>query len=250
MKRKLFTITVAIACTTAMLTSVTANAVSGDANGDGSVNVRDCAYIASALAKGNADILTEDADFNGDGKVNVRDAAALANNLALNNQNIFDSIPSEYVFASGAGGWSTYLTLNLDGSFIGSFHDSNMGENGEGYNATIYVCDFEGSFSQPGKIDDYRYSMNLETLTQEGVEGESVIEDKVKYITSFPYGIVGGDEFIIYMPGCPAELIDNGFKVWAAGAFSINIDNEGKLPEGYYGIYNVAQKLGFVGKMN
>ena len=52
----------------------------GDANGDGKVNVRDCAYIAKMLAKGKS--LPAKADYNLDGKKNVRDAAALANDLA------------------------------------------------------------------------------------------------------------------------------------------------------------------------
>lgn len=56
--------------------------ISGDANDDGKINVRDCAFIASALAKGEVDSLPECADFNGDGKVNVRDAAAIASALA------------------------------------------------------------------------------------------------------------------------------------------------------------------------
>ncbi len=56
--------------------------ISGDANGDGKTNVRDCAFIASALANGTGDTLPLAADFNEDGKINVRDAAALANHLA------------------------------------------------------------------------------------------------------------------------------------------------------------------------
>lgn len=55
----------------------------GDANLDKKVNVRDCAYIASMLAKGAADKLPQkESDYNQDGKVNVRDAAALASALA------------------------------------------------------------------------------------------------------------------------------------------------------------------------
>ena len=52
----------------------------GDANEDGVLNVRDCAYIASKLAKGEK--LSDIADYNKDGKVNVRDAAAIARDLA------------------------------------------------------------------------------------------------------------------------------------------------------------------------
>lgn len=52
----------------------------GDINGDDKVNVRDCAFIASKLAKGEK--LSDIADYNEDGKVNVRDAAAIARDLA------------------------------------------------------------------------------------------------------------------------------------------------------------------------
>ncbi len=68
--------------TTTVTSSTGATVILGDANGDGVVNVRDCAFIASALAKGLADTLPKSADFNGDGKINVRDAAAIASYLA------------------------------------------------------------------------------------------------------------------------------------------------------------------------
>jgi len=60
--------------------------VVGDANGDSKVNVRDAAYIASTIAKGQIidPLKNPAADFNNDGKVNVRDAAALARSLAGN----------------------------------------------------------------------------------------------------------------------------------------------------------------------
>ncbi len=67
---------------TTTTTETNSNVSSGDANGDNVTNVRDCAFIASALAKGLADTLPETADFNGDGKINVRDAAAIAAFLA------------------------------------------------------------------------------------------------------------------------------------------------------------------------
>ncbi|MGN0614591.1 MAG: dockerin type I domain-containing protein [Porcipelethomonas sp.] len=54
----------------------------GDANRDGSVNVRDCAYIARTLAEGQGSSLPPEADYNGDGSINVRDAANLAADIA------------------------------------------------------------------------------------------------------------------------------------------------------------------------
>ena len=64
-------------------------------------------------------------------------------------------------FSSGAGAWGTFLDLNDDGTFSGEFHDSNMGETGEGYPyGTVYVCDFSGKFSEPEKINEYTYSIS------------------------------------------------------------------------------------------
>ena len=54
----------------------------GDANDDGTVNVRDCALIASNIASGKSDSLPNTADYNKDGKKNVRDAAAISKDLA------------------------------------------------------------------------------------------------------------------------------------------------------------------------
>ena len=55
----------------------------GDVNGDGKVNVRDCAVIARKLAERKAEEMALSvADFNGDGNVNIRDAASLAQALA------------------------------------------------------------------------------------------------------------------------------------------------------------------------
>lgn len=56
--------------------------LNGDANGDGVKSIRDCAFIANALANAKADSLPDTADYNRDGKKDVRDAAAIANYLA------------------------------------------------------------------------------------------------------------------------------------------------------------------------
>lgn len=65
--------------------SVTVNEklyILGDANSDGKLNVRDCAFIASKLAQGKAKELPKQSDYNLDDKINVRDAAAIAKKLA------------------------------------------------------------------------------------------------------------------------------------------------------------------------
>lgn len=39
---------------------------------------------------------------------------------------IFGSMPKKYVFASGAGAWSTEIKLKKNGSFTGQYHDLNI----------------------------------------------------------------------------------------------------------------------------
>lgn len=60
--------------------SVNPSGMSGDANQDGTVDVRDAACIATTLAKGLN--LPISADYDGDGDCNIRDAAAIATALA------------------------------------------------------------------------------------------------------------------------------------------------------------------------
>ena len=57
-------------------------AVLGDANNDNELNVRDCSFIAQALANRKGDTLPESADYNKDGKKNVIDAMEIAKYLA------------------------------------------------------------------------------------------------------------------------------------------------------------------------
>ena len=85
-------------------------------------------------------------------------------------------LPAETVqfsFLSGAGGWSTELVLNQDGSFTGQYHDSEMGDIGEDYPyGSIYVCSFAGEFVDFEKLSEYAYKMNLTNLTTENATGE------------------------------------------------------------------------------
>ena len=60
----------------------------------------------------------------------------------------------EWSFSSGVGGWSTDLRILEDGSFSGEYHDSEMGETGDGYpDGTVYCCSFTGRMSTVGQAD-------------------------------------------------------------------------------------------------
>ncbi|MBQ3403896.1 MAG: hypothetical protein IJG63_00555, partial [Oscillospiraceae bacterium] len=150
----------------------------------------------------------------------------------------------EFYFSSGAGGWSTDVQIKDDGSFSGSFHDSDMGDTGEGYpNGTMYVCSFSGRFSDVVKLSDSEYSMQLRSITTEKAKDESWIEDGVRYIASDPYGFDNGKEFRVYMPGSKTADLPEEFIQWVAmpRAWGSNIPET--LP--MTGIYNVAGQMGF-----
>ena len=83
-KIKIISTAIALAMITSMSSLASFSYSKGDANNDGKVNVRDCAYIANKLAAGKASSLPSEADYNSDGKINVRDAAAIARVLATN----------------------------------------------------------------------------------------------------------------------------------------------------------------------
>ena len=154
----------------------------------------------------------------------------------------FDDVSDiEFTFASGAGGWSTYLYIEEDGTFYGNFHDSDMGCTGEGYpGGTIYYCDFSGKFTNPVKIDDYSYQFEIESLKCEKEEGEEEIIDERLYIYSYPYGLDDADKLYMYLSGKDTKDFSEELKMWL-----FLTDDEKELP--FYAIYNENPEYGFVG---
>lgn len=149
----------------------------------------------------------------------------------------------EFFFASGAGAWCTELHIHEDGTFEGLHHDSDMGDTGEDYtNGTVYYCNFNGKFTQPEKVDDYTYSMRIETLECEQEEGMVEIEDGVRYIGSYAYGLDDAEELLIYLPGSPLGELPEEYLRWV-GYYDLDSTTETTLP--YYGIYNVTPEYGF-----
>lgn len=156
-----------------------------------------------------------------------------------------NSFPMEMLFASGAGAWGTTLTLNLDGTFEGQYHDSNMGENGDEYpNGTVYYCNFSGRFGSMMKLNDYAYYMRLEELVYDTEIGkEQIGEEGIRYVTAEPYGIAGGEEFILYLPGTPVEELNEDFINWWPDAYLWRNGELNTLTG--YGLHNVNTGDGF-----
>ena len=157
-----------------------------------------------------------------------------------------DVFPMELIFSSGAGAWQTALTLNRDGSFSGTYKDSDMGDGAEDYpNGTAYICDFSGKFGDIKQVDSCTYSMELSELTAQKPEGEEWIEDGVRYIASAPYGLEGGKDFLFYTPETELEGLSGEFLSWWPGW--LYADALGKDPTALtgYGLYNREMGYGF-----
>lgn len=151
--------------------------------------------------------------------------------------------PLNMTFCSGAGAWATYITLNNDGSFEGNYHDSDMGFIGEGYpHGTIYICKFSGTFDNIRKIDDNTYAMTLNEITTESTESKEWITDGVRYISSEPYGLESGKEFLFYTPQTSVRNLTEEFIGWGYG--SIGLDASQKTLD-CYGLYNKEMGYGF-----
>ena len=145
----------------------------------------------------------------------------------------------EFCFESGAGAWSTVVTIEPDGTFNGYYHDTDMGDTGKGYpNGTKYESIFSGQFSAPQKVDEYTYSMKCVSLKAEGTVNEEKIVDGEKIITSDPYGFDNADEFLLYLPGKKVSELPQMFVDWIQ--YSIEGDTLTS-----YGLYNVGGEEGF-----
>ena len=165
------------------------------------------------------------------------DSQAPANFTA---ESIFGALSgTNFRFESGVGAWYSELTFANDGVFMGSFHDSDMGDTGDGYpHGTIYVSEFSGKFEVANIINGNSVTLRLVESTTAEPKGKEWIEDQLRYIASDPYGIAGGEEFILYFPGTPmSELTDDG-RQWYKMPRALS---DSELPQTLpcYGLYNV-----------
>lgn len=155
-----------------------------------------------------------------------------------------DSLPIDLEFSSGAGAWGTDLTLAADGSFSGEYHDSDMGDSGDDYpDGTVYLCNFSGKFTEIKQLDDHSYSLTLEELSSDYEQGKEWVEDGVRYVSSEPYGVEQGKDFILYLPDTPTDGLNEEFLSWWPGQYQE--DQSDTLD--FYGLYNVDMGYGFFG---
>ena len=168
------------------------------------------------------------------------------NNIPVNEMNreienitlpISESV--DFGYSDGAGAWLTSLTLMTDGTFIGSYNNSDMGDIGNNYpNGTVYISEFSGEFSDIKKINDYTYTMTLKNVSIDKKEGEQWIEDGIRYVVSAPNG-VDGNEFVLYTPETPVDTLPEEFISRKQTSFN----DKSKLS--VYGLYNKSTGAGF-----
>ena len=154
-----------------------------------------------------------------------------------------------FYFSSGAGGWATVLNINPDGSFTGSYSDTNFGETGDGYpNGTTYLSVFYGKFTDVKKVDDYTYTMRMEKIEFSYEEGEEWIDQNIKYIVTPPYGLEADTTtvYTLYYPGAKKSSMTESFLGWIGAPLAVDYE---EIPEDfpYYGIYNPKSETGFLG---
>lgn len=132
-----------------------------------------------------------------------------------------DLAKRQFEFSSGAGAWADEFTIERDGYFTRSFHDSDMGDTGEGYaDGTIYSSSYSGHFTDLTKINDYTYEMKLADISYEDTPGMVDIRDNIRYCYTDSYCLdnLGTDTYTIYLPGTPLEELSEEACNWLAMA--------------------------------
>ena len=151
----------------------------------------------------------------------------------------------EWMFSSGVGAWYTCVWIGEDGTFTGEFHDSEMGETGEGYaDGTVYGCLFHGKMTLGEQVDEYSWKVHVDELELDEGQVDEVIEDEMRFVTCMPYGLKAGSDMLLYLPGTPVDRLPEGFLPWAH-LFEMGEDVK-ELP--YYGLYDPQEENGFVGE--
>ncbi len=165
----------------------------------------------------------------------------------MSEEELFASLPESFTFASGAGAWMSELFVKPDGTFTGDYHDSDMGDTGEGYpNGTIYVCSFSGAFGDVKRVNEYTYSMHVKKLDVDSTPAKEWIEDDVRYVASIPYGLENADEVLVYLPGAYLLDLPDEFITWVGMMRAWDSDDRPTtLP--FYGLYNVTDQMGWSG---
>ena len=157
----------------------------------------------------------------------------------------FESLkPFTFVFSSGAGAWSTTLTIQEDGSFSGQYSDSDAGSCDDSCpNGTRYLCDFTGRFSHPVPVNENTFSIKVTEMVFAKQPDTEEIVDGTRILYSECYGLAEGDELFISVPGTPLEDISEQYLNWLYFYDLSSSEEVTLLP--YYALLNETQQTAF-----
>ena len=174
--------------------------------------------------------------------------------------NIFSTLHGLYFyFLSGAGGWSTIITIASDGSFFGNYRrhylQNESTDTGSNYQiGADFNYIFMGKFTNVVQIDNYTYLMTLDTSTdpQTSSQETTSIISGTRVITSYgpasdAYGFDGAGTFMLYLPGRSTVDLPAGFIGWMKmnPNYSPNLGKTLPSTLPCYGLYNVNGQMGF-----
>lgn len=146
----------------------------------------------------------------------------------------------EFHFNSGAGAWGTVLIIRPDGSFWGTYQDTDMGDQDEAYpNGSIHISNFSGQFSQLQRQDAYTGVLKIEELHYDVEPGTVEIRDGARYSYTTAYGLTETEELVLYLPGKPLEQLPEQYLSWA------NLYGYEGTALPHYGLYNPGHGTGF-----
>ncbi len=152
----------------------------------------------------------------------------------------------QFVFSSGAGAWSTEMYISEDGSFVGTYHDGDMGSTGAGYpNGTRYFCEFSGQFAEPVHVNEYAYVLQISEIQYANEVGTEEILDEVLYVYSDAYGLQGTENILVYLPGAPVDELPEEFMNWVRNSYYYEMEGGAMTALPSYGLYNEAEECGF-----
>ena len=81
---------------------------------------------------------------------------------------------------------------------------------------TQYRCDFSGQFTEPEKVNDYTYSVEIAALDYVEPAGSKEIKDGILYRYTDVYGLSRDGEILIYLPGRLWRSFPRSFAVGSA----------------------------------
>ncbi|MBQ7534742.1 MAG: hypothetical protein IJT43_03890 [Stomatobaculum sp.] len=155
-----------------------------------------------------------------------------------------------FEFTSGVGAWGTYVEIDKDGTLKGEFSDQNAGEAGEGYDGTLWLCNFTGKVSDAEQIGPDTWKIHFSDLEYDTPSGTEEIEDRLRYAYTDAYGLEVGDTLEVYLPGAAVKDLPEGYLSWIGPLhFSTYFQDRfiDSVPEElpFCGLYNTEGSYGF-----